>query len=337
MVWITPYDNENNTQSKQIITPGVGILEFPLMGEGSSFASTKYVDQQTNWNIHLCASTVAPYNFYAWWTSSFDISGTVTSDTGYLLAPKTKNPWNHNLPDAGYPAALPFDGLGFLCMDSLINTNPLDTDPVVIWADTDTGAPCRSVGDYPQSSMSCNEGILRVNTNKCLNIRSWYKKPSSFSSNTDFLKKMNSYACAFLPTQVLQYTVAENWAPGGTYYPSSDKYPNVTVIPGNLGESIYSNKELVFPLMYGRGSTAYPQVGQYKYVGSPNAGSILKIKEVFKLPPAFKGTSNFIYLSGSTKNEFATLDYNGEFANYIYAGRYAMIVLPWDGSIPSVV
>lgn len=341
MVWVSPYENECYEKKGSVynLSKALDIYSFPAIGKGHSFAPTTFIDQQSNWAIHLCASTVAPYNFYAWWVSSFDTSGAKGTDTGWYLDKKGINPFNPDLPDQPSKSALPFDGLSFLCMDSLINTNSGDTDPVVIWCDTDHGAPCRSVSNYPRTGMSCAEGILNSSASaQCyrLCIRSWYKKPPTFSSNTDFMKQIRSYQCAFLPTQVLQYTVAEKYTAEINLY-QPDRYPHETVIPGNLNETVGSNKQQVFPLMYGRGSTFYPQANQYKYVQTPDADTILYIKECFKLPPAFKGTSNFIYLAGATKREFNTLDYDGETANYIYAGRYSMIVLPWDGSTPFVV
>jgi hypothetical protein len=308
MVWISPQE--------QSLPP----YTYPAQGVGNFFAhsNTKKIQQSTYWNLHMCASTVAPFQFYFWLTYQ------ETDVTSYLTAEKqrTDNPGSATNSNITISNTVPYiyDSLSFFALDSIADNPIEDVDPVVFWCDVAGGAPAHKSGHYPATMSNINEllpvGSVAPSTTYC--IRSWYKKPAHFADSTDFMNRFTGMTCGFLPTAVLMYQIVQSYE-----YGSSKGI--VTIIPGNLSTNTYSSFDEIFPLMYGRGSVQYQN--QINYNPQQNA----LVKEPFKLPPSYKGVSTMLHISGNQRNQFDLLNEDGDAKKYIYAGRSAHVVLPWDG------
>jgi len=310
MVWITP--------AEQTLTP----FTYPPAGTGNYFCQSqnKKIQQSTYWNVHMCCSTTAPYPFYFW------VNYRESNVQAYLNAQKTQafNPGsatNANVPLDGTIAYI-YDSLSFIAMDCVTDNPVQDIDPVVFWADFSGGAPSyKESNSYAATLSSINELLPpgSVTASPIRSMRSWYKKPASFASQEDFLFQFNTMACGFLPTAVLLYQAIQPFSNGNSAN-------CVTLIPGNLSTNLWSGNDEIYPLMYARGSIFYPDV----YNQNTNQDAVLK--EPFKLPVSYKGVSQFIKIAGMTRNQFDTLNDSGLPKQWIYAGRYPVVVLPWDGS-----
>jgi len=313
MVWVSPYEQS----TVAAFTP----YQYPGVGKGNFFchSNENKILPSTNWNLHMCASTSAPYPFYMWLTYK------ETNITTYLKADKQSVPngsgTNSNVTIANNVPYI-YDTLSFFAMDALGDSDPADTDPVLLWCDVGLGAPCRKVGHFPSTvaNINCLMPVGQSTPDAISSMRGWYKKPSSFTDPNDFLNKINHMQCGFLPTAVLMYQAVQTFEAG-----NSRNF--VTLIPGNLSTSAYSSNDEIYPMMYARGSIQF----QYQTVYHPSGGTG-QIKEPFKLPPSYKGRSLFMKVAGMTRNNCDLLNDGAFPKSWVYAGRNPWIVLPWDGS-----
>lgn len=149
------------------------------------------INYSTTWNFHVCASTTAPYPFYFWFTTQNNTAG-------------------------------------FFCMDSLVDTHPLDTDDVLFY-------------HFPNSG-----GIFNLNYSL---LRTWYKKPVNFTDRADFAAKITNNEARFLATSALYYTYDINNYGGGTHSVS-------VAIPRGLPTNLYNTQDDLFPIRYARNTQA---------------------------------------------------------------------------------
>jgi hypothetical protein len=188
-----------------------------------------------------------------------------------------------------------------------------DTDKSVIWNYVKLGAPSELFVNYNASKVSSIHNVFGQY------INSWYKKPATFASRNEFVFKINSMQCGFLNTHVLGYGAGES-----TGAPN----PTFCMVPCGMPTNMFDGKDELYPLLYGRGNTHPTEI----YEPSANPP---KIRNAFRLPPSYKGASEFTYLSGIQREPFDTLNVQGETRNYICLGNYTSIAIPWDGSIPN--
>jgi hypothetical protein len=317
MVWVSP--------NEQSLSP-VSSVFYPDRGIGNYFCDSlnHKIMPSTHWNVHMCVSTEAPYTFYLWTTYQD------TNITDYMLAQKqaTINPGsatNSNTTISNVHQI--YDSLSFFAMDGVDDIALGDTDNVVFWCDVSGGAPSHKTGYYPATMSNINELLpsTGVSPNPYYCIRSWYKKPTTFTNRNDFLNQFEQMRCGFLPTAVLMYQAVQPYETG-----SSKQI--ITLIPGNLSSNIYTSKSEIYPMMYGRGSVQYQNQVNY----NPIYNGVLK--EPFKLPPSYKGVSKMMRLSGSDLPQFSLLNDGAEPKKWICAGRWSAVIIPWNGvSIANVM
>jgi hypothetical protein len=141
-------------------------------------------------------------------------------------------------------------------------------------------------------------------------LRSWFRKPANFTNRADFAEKISNNEARFLRTNLVKYTYNNN-----LYRNSNAQYS--TAAPAGLPTCFYDGKDELFPATYIRASK------------NGNIDNILSI------PPSFKGTSTFIKLISTARNQFDTFNVAGE-RDKIAIGSSPILAFPWDGSIINV-
>jgi hypothetical protein len=201
----------------------------------------------------------------------------------------------------------------FLQHDYTKDSHSQDNDKSVIWNYVEFGAPSELFVSYYQSKVASIHNCFTKY------INSWYKKPVSFGSRNEFMFKVNSLQCGFLSTHVLGY---------GCGSAPTEKNPTFCMVPCGMPTNMYDGNDELYPLLYGRGNTQPTEI--YEPGVNPP-----QIRNCFRLPPSYKGASEFTALLGLEREAFDTLNVKGFTRNYICIGDYTAVAIPWDGSIPN--
>jgi hypothetical protein len=249
MIWLGSTDRDTGTGiGASIATPGEH--NTPDIWGGD-------VNYSNTWNLHICASTTAPYPFYFWFTKQTET-------------------------------------LSFFCMDALVDTYTEDTDPVLFYYFPIVGGP-----------HSLNNSSLST----------WYKKPASFASRSDFSVAVTNNTARFLPTSAMWflYDIGTGLSSG-----------RHVAIPGGIPTNIYDGHDELFPVSYCRHSSTPYQIGPTSPINS-----------ILSLPPAYKGSSSFLRMLGSNREQFDVFDVS-TVRDHICVGTPAYIAIPWDGSIVNI-
>jgi hypothetical protein len=229
-----------------------------------------------------------PDNFAGNSPGTLAVPGNMTDDVNWGGDINYATSWNfHMCADLDSPYSFYFwftrqsETTGFFCMDGLTNVHPLDTDNVLFY-------------HFPQMG-----GM--VNLLGSAQLKSWYKKPSTFVNRADFANKITNNEAGFLLTQVLSYNYEQNQV----------------AIPRGMPASLYTAKELLFPVMYLRNTSApYPN-------------------PILELPASYKGISSFVQMLASAREQFDTVSVM-TVRDKIAVGINPIIVVPWDGSIINI-
>jgi hypothetical protein len=285
MVWLNHLDN--NPDDCDFIT---GEVKLP--------SSTPLKDTTSLW----CGAT------------EDDTTSTITPDVDGI---SSKDFWNLHIcaaaPD-GYRTEFPFyfcftgekTSYGFFALDTLkdesINSN--DTDAAVIWYKPTLGGPnCKRSTNH----------VFGLNQSG-LYLRSWAKKPASFSSRTDFATKIATNECRFVPT-----LVASLFCYAGVSNNAETNARMFSSVPAGYTPSIYDSKDHIFPVHY------------FKYANQ-HTGNIDSEQTVWNTPNFYKGVSELFKLESTNRFEFDTLHIDAV-RDHIVLGCEREVVLPWDGSI----
>jgi hypothetical protein len=180
--------------------------------------------------------------------------------------------------------------LGFFCMDKVIDAHPLDLDPVVF---------------YTVNTIDLNYDINSLN-----NMASWYNKPATFGTDENFTYLIGTNQAAFLPSAILYYTTDVIW---------NGLNVDAITVPNNMPTSIYDGEDDLFPVMYCR-------VDNVGYVYSNGSGPIINTNAV--LPYSYKGSSDYIKLLGTSREQFDLFNTTNQ-KDMIAIGSPARLAIPW--------
>jgi hypothetical protein len=297
LVWLTATDATLPLQEYPFI-PRTNANGTFILG-GDRFLQDK-VGQYSTFFVNMCANNAtAPYNFYFNWIAGRDIPAGLTSSTT----------------------------TAFFGMDRVSDTQTGDNEPVVTWCSTKVGAPSNMALGVPSFYSTISDGIAT-------DIRSWYGKPDTIIDRNHFIHLVNNFTCTFCATPSMSYS----------YMSSAGQ---TSAVPGRMPVNVYNGNEEVYPMVYAHGSTELVNVKDYQgHWGLDLSGLPVwiitrpdnSVMPAMRLPPTYKGTSDFFTLTGVTRDQFDTLNVGtNNVRNYICVGDYAVVAIPWNGSLPQTI
>jgi len=242
------------------------------------------------WHLHICAEKdTAPYPFYFWFTNKRNT-------------------------------------LGFFCMDAMLEANSSDTDPVTFWFCPITGG-IGGYSDYNFATYAQPTGeqwsphyIQTDDTLQRPRLRGWINKPSAFSSRNDYLTKIGTNACRFLPITVPMLSTFITLDGGGL---NGNEYFYPFAPLGN-STSLYSAQDQLFPVMYFK----YVALQTYQEYNNP---TIAQNGNLYSMPNVYKGRSTLMKMNSVLRNQFDTLTITTS-RDSVICGSSREMVLPWNGT-----